>query len=208
MPDLKFACEVLKDRSNDHAWLHAFLLPRAEETTDVSIVRLFWASSLATISDVTSQDFISDEKGIDALANVFKGDTSRLRAVVLCHGKSADVPPRLVTTLTDGLLLDHAFIRQHFDYKSFHREPNCSQDMAETRQEEVGLIGSAKAFEMRWKSVRLPSESTGAAFKVGIEDDCMSFCVSRQIGMSGSSTIKPPISLTRPCRSGICTLAS
>lgn len=185
MPDLFNICEVYRRYSNDYAWLYDYLQYQPVSGEDPVTVRLLWADDRATESAFRSETVPVTQKGRSRLNSVLFRDTSSLRAVVLCHGQSADVDRKLLALLAERLELEPAFIRQHLDYKNFHLERNCRAEMAQHFQTELmeyATYGDEK-YTMRWNPVRLPSESSGTVLKLCIEDDCMSFCLRYDIGL-------------------------
>lgn len=179
MEDLISYCGAQRKFSNDHAWLHEYLKPRPVPSEDPVTLKLFWTHCTETESSLRSENIPITRQGTTVLSHRLDGDLSTLRAVVLCHGQSADVDGQLVTILTEKLGLESAFIRQHLDYRNFRHERNCQADLQNLLRTGTSRIPE---FKMRWKPVKLPSESCGKALKIGMDDDCMSFCLSKNIG--------------------------
>ena len=179
MEDLISYCGAQRKFSNDNAWLYEYLKPRQAQSEDPVTLHLFWAKNTEKESSLRRESIPITRQGKTVLSHRLDGDRSALRAVVLSHGQSADVNGQLVTILTEKLELGSTFVRQHLDYKNFRDERNCQDALQRLLRKDTS---GTSEFKMRWKPVRLPSESCGKAVKIGMGDDCMSFCLSKDTG--------------------------
>lgn len=184
MPDLLEECMSLKDRSNDHAWLYEYLKRRRHVPQEPVCLRLFWVDGEASERSTRSEIIPMTNEESPTHSERLLRDTTNLRAVVLCHGQSADVDMKLIALLANRLDLTPTFLRQHLDYENFRRERNCQCQTLLERMGDDDDDPQMAGFNMKWRPARLPSEHAGTTLKIGMEDDCLSFCMSDNVGTS------------------------
>ena len=183
MADLLSSCRAFKHYSNDHAWLDAFLTSRSvvDPQDPVSLIFILADESKPT-NTLRTQTVAMDNEGRSYLDRLLNTNNSNLRAIVLCHTESCEVDAGTLVFLTDVLGLNHSFVRQHFDYANFHKESDCPPGLRVSLRAEKDICETFHEYTRRWKPVRLPSEGRDRGLKMGIDDDCMSFCTSKGIG--------------------------
>lgn len=164
-----------KQWSNDCRWLDIYLSRLSEERASkwfTPFAKAYRTSHSKATTNLHASKFVLDTQGARQLMTWLDEHHRYVKAVVICHADSCDLPHKVISKIWSRFDLDVGFLRQHLDHPDFDKERACRMSESSTAQTSKGT--SDKGGSAFQTSIALPSETRSARLRLSKGSDCMS----------------------------------